>query len=220
VLGRSHRAPECRGATLRSPQTGCLHRWQRDGAIFDYFARRDVPIAPGLVDMLVTMKPEHAADDAFVFSTTGTTPIAYWNFREPRLRPRPHEGGTRGKGITIHGLRSAAISLYAAYGLSMLETATIMGQSDPGVPGSTTPACSTAPTWKPACVPRKRPSARKTPRISFRTETGGGPWRTRLLCLGSYPVTFGDRCDSTATCLVTFLRTTLTPLTPPFVVTV
>ena len=52
------------------------------------------------------------------------------------------------------------------------------------------------------------------------TETGGGPLRTRLLCLGSYPVTFGDRCDSTATCLVTFLRTTLTPLTPLFVVTV
>jgi integrase len=43
------------------------------------------------------------------------------------------KAGLAGKGITIHGLRSAAISLYAARGLSMLETATIMGQSDPGL---------------------------------------------------------------------------------------
>ncbi|MGN6431639.1 MAG: hypothetical protein ACTHNB_13055 [Gaiellaceae bacterium] len=41
------------------------------------------------------------------------------------------KAGLADKGITIHG--SAAISLYAARGLSMLETATIMGQADPGV---------------------------------------------------------------------------------------
>jgi integrase len=41
--------------------------------------------------------------------------------------------GLAGKGITIHGLRSAAVSLYAARGLSMLETATVMGQANPGV---------------------------------------------------------------------------------------
>ena len=47
--------------------------------------------------------------------------------------PALAKAGLAGKGITIHGLRSAAISLYAARGLSMLETATIMGQADPGV---------------------------------------------------------------------------------------
>lgn len=83
--------------------------------------------------MLVTMKPEHATDDDFVFSTTDTTPIAYWNFRDRGFVPALTKAGLTGKGITIHGLRSAAISLYAARGLSMLETATIMGQADPGV---------------------------------------------------------------------------------------
>jgi integrase len=95
--------------------------------------RRVVPIAPGLVDMLVTLKPEDASEDSFVFSTTGTTPIAYWNFRDRGFVPALEKAGLADKGITIHGLRSAAISLYAARGLSMLETATIMGQSDPGV---------------------------------------------------------------------------------------
>jgi hypothetical protein len=40
------------------------------------------------------------------------------------------EAGLDGKGIGLHTLRSAAISLYAARGLTMLETATVMGQSD------------------------------------------------------------------------------------------
>jgi integrase len=112
------------------------HSWGRDGALTEpktKAGRRDMPIAPGLVDMLVTMKPEKAADDTFVFSTTSTTPIAYWNFRDRGFVPALIKAGLAGKGITIHGLRSAAISLYAARGLSMLETATIMGQSDPGV---------------------------------------------------------------------------------------
>jgi hypothetical protein len=76
---------------------------------------------------------------------------------------------------------------------------------------SRTAVCSPVPSH-PTCVTLKGDSAE--------TDAGGGPWRTRLLRLGSYPVTFGDRCDSIAMCLVTFLRTTLTPLTPLFVVTV
>src|SRR5437764_3375252 len=94
-------------------------------------------------------------------------------------------------------------------------------------PGSTTPARLTAPTWKLASGPRRHllaPPMRRTyvtlKGDSTETDAGGGPWRTRLLRLECYPVTFGDRCDSTATCLVTFLRTALTPLTPLFVVTV
>ena len=93
--------------------------------------RRDVPIAPGLVDMLVTLKPEQVNDDSFVFSTTGTTPIAYWNFRDRGFVLALEKAGLAGKGITIHGLRSAAISLYAARGLSMLETRRSWGRRTP-----------------------------------------------------------------------------------------
>jgi hypothetical protein len=41
--------------------------------------------------------------------------------------------GLDDKGIGLHTLRSAAISLDAARGLTMLETATVMGQSDPHI---------------------------------------------------------------------------------------
>ena len=112
------------------------HSWSREGTLTEpktKAGRRDVPIASGLVDMLVTIKSEQATDETFVFSTTGTTPIAYWNFRDRGFVPALEKAGLADKGITIHGLRSAAISLYAARGLSMLETATIMGQADPGV---------------------------------------------------------------------------------------
>lgn len=95
--------------------------------------RRDVPIAPGLVDMLALLKPDGADEDAFVFSTTGRQPISYHNFRERGFRPALRRAGLSGEGITIHSLRSAAVSLYAARGLSMLEVATLMGQADPGV---------------------------------------------------------------------------------------
>jgi integrase len=64
---------------------------------------------------------------------TRAVAIAYWNVRDRGFVPALTKAGLTGKGITIHGLRSAAISLYAARGLSMLETATIMGQADPGV---------------------------------------------------------------------------------------
>jgi integrase len=61
------------------------------------------------------------------------TSEAIENFRDRGFVQALEEAGLAEKGITIHGLRSAAISLYAARGLSMLETATIMGQADPGV---------------------------------------------------------------------------------------
>jgi integrase len=112
------------------------HSWSRDsklGPPKTDASVRDVPIAPGLVDMLTLLKPEHATDTDFVFTTTGTKPISYHNFRERGFRPAIERAGLGGKGITIHGLRSAAVSLYAARGLTMLETATVMGQKDPGV---------------------------------------------------------------------------------------
>jgi integrase len=112
------------------------HSLARDGNLTQpktKAGRRDVPIAPGLVDMLSQLKPPDAADDDFVFSTTGCRPISYHNFRDRGFAPALAAAGLAGKGITIHSLRSAAISLYAARGLTMLETATVMGQADPGV---------------------------------------------------------------------------------------
>lgn len=112
------------------------HSWARNGRLVEpktKAGKRDVPIAPGLVDMLTLVKPEDAVDEHFVFSTTGTRPVSYHNFRDRGFAPALANAGLAGKGITIHGLRSAAISLYAARGLSMLETATVMGQADAGV---------------------------------------------------------------------------------------
>lgn len=112
------------------------HSWARHGKLTEpktKAGRRDVPIAPGLVDMLALLRPEDATDEHFVFSTTGRTPISYHNFRDRGFVPALERAALTGKGITIHGLRSAAVSLYAARGLTMLETATVMGQADPGV---------------------------------------------------------------------------------------
>jgi integrase len=115
-----------------------LSWWKRsrDGELTDpktQAARRDVPLAPGLVDLLVKLKREHASEDDFVFSTSGKRPLSYWNFRRRGFQKALEAAGLAGKGITIHGLRSAAISLYAARGLTMVETAAVMGQKDPHV---------------------------------------------------------------------------------------
>jgi integrase len=45
--------------------------------------------------------------------------------------PTLEVAGLAGKGITVHTLRSAANSLYAARGLTINEVAEVMGQSDP-----------------------------------------------------------------------------------------
>jgi hypothetical protein len=45
---------------------------------------------------------------------------------------RPRSPGLAGQGITIHGLRSAAISLYAARDLTVVEVADLVGHADGG----------------------------------------------------------------------------------------
>lgn len=112
------------------------HSLSRDGTLTPpktKAGRRDVPIAPGLVDMLAALKPLDADDERFVFSTTGRRPVSYHNFRDRGFVPALTLAGLGDTGVTIHSLRSAAVSLYAARGLSMLETAVVMGQADPGV---------------------------------------------------------------------------------------
>jgi integrase len=92
---------------------------------------RTVPLSPGMVDLFVRLVPVDAPDDAFIFSTTdGKTPISYWNFRKRGFLPARKAAGLS-ETVTIHTLRSAAISLYAARGLTLNEVAEVMGQSDP-----------------------------------------------------------------------------------------
>ena len=82
--------------------------------------------------MLVQIKPEDALDDEFVFASKRNSrrPISYQNFRRRGFIPALEKVGLMGKGITIHSLRSAAISLYAANGLTLEETAKVMGQKN------------------------------------------------------------------------------------------
>ena len=92
---------------------------------------RTVPLSPGMVELFVGLIPEDAQDSDFIFSTTnGATPISYWNFRKRGFVPARKAAGLP-ETVTIHTLRSAAISLYAARGLTLNEVAEVMGQSDP-----------------------------------------------------------------------------------------
>jgi integrase len=78
------------------------HSLARDGSLTPpktKAGRRDVPIAPGLVDMLTLLKPADAGDEAFVFSTTDTRPISYHNFRDRGFVPALAKAGLADKGI-------------------------------------------------------------------------------------------------------------------------
>ncbi len=110
------------------------HSLGRDGQLGQPKTRagtREIPLAPGMVDLFARLIIDSADESDFVFSTTGQAPIAYWNFRRRGFVPALKEAGLAHRGITIHDLRSAAISLYAARGLTVVETAAVMGQSDP-----------------------------------------------------------------------------------------
>jgi integrase len=94
---------------------------------------RDVPLSPGLVDLFARVIPAEAEEDDFVFHVKGNPkrPLSYWNFRNRGFVPALELAGLSGKGIVIHSLRSAAVSIYAASGLTLAETADVMGQADP-----------------------------------------------------------------------------------------
>jgi integrase len=96
--------------------------------------KRDVPLGPGLVDLLLSIKPEGTDDATFVFtSKQGGQPVSYWNFRRRGFVKAIEAAGLSGKGITIHDLRSAAVSLYAAKGLTLVEVAELVGHADANV---------------------------------------------------------------------------------------
>jgi integrase len=111
------------------------HSWGRKGRLGPTKTKagvRDVPLSPGIVELFVGVIPAEAEPEQFVFHARGNPhrPISYWNFRKRGFLPALEEAALHGKGITIHGLRSAAVSIYAASGLTLAETADVMGQED------------------------------------------------------------------------------------------
>jgi integrase len=94
---------------------------------------RDVPLSPGLVDLFARVIPVEAGEDDFIFHVKGNSkrPLSYWNFRNRGFVPALVLAGLGGNGIVIHSLRSAAVSIYASKGLTLAETADVMGQADP-----------------------------------------------------------------------------------------
>jgi integrase len=114
------------------------HSLNRDGTLGKPktdAGEREVWLSPGLVETLVQLKPLDASEGDFVFAskTNRERPVSYHNFRSRGFEPALVKAGLAGKGITIHTLRSAAISLYAARGLTLHETAKVMGQKNPDV---------------------------------------------------------------------------------------
>jgi integrase len=112
------------------------HNWRRDGSLSGTKTEagvRDIPLSPGLVNLFAFVIPADADEDDFVFHARGNPrrPVSYFNFRTRGFLPALEEAGLEGRGITVHGLRSAAVSIYAASGLTLAETADVMGQADP-----------------------------------------------------------------------------------------
>jgi integrase len=95
---------------------------------------RTVPLSPGLVDLLVRLKPEEATEHAFVFaSRPGARPISYWNFRKRGFEKALEAAGLAGRGITIHDLRSGAASILIRQGLTPVEVAEVLGHADSSI---------------------------------------------------------------------------------------
>lgn len=112
------------------------HNWRRTRTLSETKTEagvRDVPLSPGMVDLFVRIIPADAAPEDFIFHARGNPrkPMSYFNFRRRGFIPTLTEAGLDGKGIMIHGLRSAAVSIYASSGLTLAETADLMGQADP-----------------------------------------------------------------------------------------
>jgi integrase len=97
--------------------------------------KRAIPLAPGLVDLFVRIIPSEAQPDDFVFHARGNPrrPLSYFNFRMRGFRPALELARLDRKGITIHSLRSAAASLYAAHGITDVELATVLGHADANI---------------------------------------------------------------------------------------
>jgi integrase len=97
--------------------------------------KREVPLSVGVVSFLAQLIPADAAEDDFVFHAKGNPkrPMSCWNFRSRGFAKALEAAGLDGQGITIHSLRSAAASLYAARGVTDVELATLLGHADANI---------------------------------------------------------------------------------------
>jgi integrase len=76
---------------------------------------RVVPLSEELVNLFAGVIPADAAEEHFVFhaKSNPSRPLSYWNFRSPGFEPALKEAKLDGKGITVHQLRHAAVSMFA-----------------------------------------------------------------------------------------------------------
>jgi integrase len=112
------------------------HSLNRDGTLGPPKTKageRDVPLSPGLADLLLGLKPLDASDNDFVFAGKSGRPLSYWNVRTRGFAKALEAAGLDGNGITIHDLRHAAASVYIAAGLSAVDVADVLGHSDASV---------------------------------------------------------------------------------------
>jgi integrase len=104
------------------------HSLGRDGTLGQTkttAGERVVPLRPGLVDLLVRLKPLDASEEGFVFAGRRGKPLGYWNIRNRGFQRALEEAGLDGNGLTIHDLRHAAASLYIASGLTAVDVAAV-----------------------------------------------------------------------------------------------
>ena len=96
---------------------------------------RIVPLSDELVRVFARLIPAEAEQDDFVFASRSSSKraISYWNFRSRGFQPALVQAGLNGKGIGVHQLRHAAVSLMASAGMTLVEVASIVGHSDPSV---------------------------------------------------------------------------------------
>jgi integrase len=105
----------------------------RDGSLGEpktAAGEREVPLSPGLVELLLRLKPEDAGDHEFVFAGRNGKPVSYWNFRSRGFAKALETAELAGNGITVHDLRHAAASVYIASGLTPVEVADVLGHTD------------------------------------------------------------------------------------------
>jgi integrase len=93
--------------------------------------RRIVPLGGELVKLLAEVIPADADSEHFVFSQKydRTKPLRYNNVRSRGWVPARDAAGLP-QHLTIHDLRKAAISLYHAQGMSLVEIAGLVGHAD------------------------------------------------------------------------------------------
>jgi integrase len=114
------------------------HSLRRDGTLGPpktEASRRIVPLSSELVELLVQLIPIDAEEYDFVFHSKGNAqrPLSYFNFRTRGFEPALKAAGLDEKGITVHSLRHAAVSMFAWAGLTLVEVAAIVGHADASV---------------------------------------------------------------------------------------